>query len=174
MLGKSNRDGDRFPDSRVSVSVSVKEAKKMVNDLATQPKDQNTFIAKGSEFVGKLTFEGTVRIDGKIEGEIFSKGTLVIGPGADIKAKINVDSVVISGNVKGNVTARKKVELRAPGKLYGNITTSSLMVEQGVIFEGACKMENLDFGKEETRPAPVMKSVEAPPPAPPASKDDSE
>jgi len=126
----------------------------MVDDL-TSTKDQNTFIAKGSEFVGKLTFEGTVRIDGKIDGEIFSRGTLIIGPGADIKAKINVDSVMISGNVNGNVTARKKIELRAPARLIGNITTPSLVVEQGVIFEGNCKMDNTTQ-KPEASAAPAQ------------------
>lgn len=116
----------------------------MVEEMGGFPKDVNAFIGKNSEFVGKLTFDGTVRIDGKIEGEIFSKGTLIIGPGADIQAKINVDVVIISGNVHGDVAARKRVELRAPGKLYGNIATPSLVVEQGVIFEGACKMENIE------------------------------
>ncbi|MBZ0272717.1 polymer-forming cytoskeletal protein [bacterium] len=107
------------------------------------PKDVNAFIGKNSEFVGKLTFDGTVRIDGKVDGEIFSKGTLIIGPGAQIKAKVNVDVVIVSGTITGNIHAKKRTELRAPGKLYGNIATPSLVVEQGVIFEGNCKMENL-------------------------------
>ena len=117
----------------------------MVEEMGGFPKDVNAFIGKSSEFVGKLTFEGTVRIDGRVDGEIFSKGTLIIGPGADIKAKINVDVVIISGNIHGDIMARKRVELRAPAKLYGNIYTPSLVVEQGVIFEGKSKMEDLSF-----------------------------
>jgi cytoskeletal protein CcmA (bactofilin family) len=115
----------------------------MVDEMGGFPKDVNAFIGKNSEFVGKLTFEGTVRIDGKVDGEIFSKGTLIIGPGAQIKAKINVDVVILSGTLNGNIHAKKRIELRAPGKLYGNVATPSLIVEQGVIFEGNCKMENL-------------------------------
>jgi cytoskeletal protein CcmA (bactofilin family) len=102
----------------------------------------NTFIGKGSEFVGKLTFEGTVRIDGKIDGEIFSKGTLIIGPEAEVAAKINVDTVFLSGLVRGNINAGKKIVMKAPGRLYGNIKSPTLVIEEGVIFEGQCKMES--------------------------------
>jgi len=144
MLGRSNKETEHFPDDRKvnkeNSPTPLKEGRSMIDDLSAT-KDMNTFIAKGSEFVGKLTFEGTVRIDGKIDGEIFSKGTLMIGPGADIKAKINVDTVIISGNVTGNVTARKKIELRAPAKLKGNMHTPSLVIEEGVIYEGNCRME---------------------------------
>lgn len=128
-----------------TASYEKKEARTMVEEMGGFPKDVNAFIGKSSEFVGKLTFEGTVRIDGRVDGEIFSKGTLIIGPGADIKAEINVDVVIISGNMHGNIKALKRVELRAPAKLYGNIYTPSLVVEQGVIFEGSTKMEDLSF-----------------------------
>jgi cytoskeletal protein CcmA (bactofilin family) len=101
----------------------------------------NTFIGKGSEFVGKLTFDGTVRIDGKIDGEIFSRGILIVGPDAEVSAKIQVDTVYLSGLVRGNITAGKKIVMKSPGKLYGNIKTPVLVVEEGVIFEGNCKME---------------------------------
>ena len=123
----------------------------MMDDLSS-PKDMNTFIAKGSEFVGKLTFEGTVRVDGKVDGEIFSKGTLFIGSDADIKAKINVDTVIIAGTINGNVTARQKIEMRSPARLTGNITTPSLVIEEGVMFEGQCKMDSTSVAKAETAP----------------------
>lgn len=143
MLGKTNLNANRFPDDREPSQAAkpVKEEPKMVDDYSKM-KEGNTFIAKGSEFVGKLTFEGTVMIDGKIDGEVFSKGTLIIGPDADIKAKINVDSVIISGALNGNITAAKKIELRAPARLKGNIHTPSLVIEEGVLFEGNCKMGN--------------------------------
>jgi len=114
----------------------------MMDDKDLGGKQPNTFIGKGSEFVGKLTFDGTVRIDGKVDGEVFSRGTLIVGPGADVSAKIQVDTVLLSGQVRGNISANKKIEMRAPGKLYGNIKTPVLVVEEGVIFEGNCKMEN--------------------------------
>lgn len=136
----------------------------MVEEMGGIPKDVNAFIGKNAQFVGKLTFEGTVRIDGKIDGEIFSKGTLIIGPGALIEAKVNVDVVIISGTVRGDVTARKRIELRAPGKLYGNIVTPSLVVEQGVIFEGNCKME--DISRETAAELGSARPAAATPPRP--------
>jgi cytoskeletal protein CcmA (bactofilin family) len=141
MFGKQNRESEATTEDKTfSAEPNLKrEEPKMKEDL-TSSKDMNTFIAKGSEFDGKLTFEGTVRIDGKIDGEIFSKGTLIIGPGANINAKVNVESIIISGNVKGNVTASKKIEMRAPAILKGNVQSPSLVIEEGVIFEGSCKM----------------------------------
>ena len=104
----------------------------------------NALLGKGSEFEGKLTFEGTVRIDGKFEGEVFSDDTLIIGEGARVKAEINVSTVLIYGDVIGNVSARTAVELHAPARLKGNISAPSLVVEQGVVFDGNCKMTDID------------------------------
>src|SRR5438128_5058787 len=111
----------------------------------------NTLLGRGTAFEGKLTFEGTVRIDGKLVGEIFSDDILVVGEGAEVKAKIEVGTLIVEGNVEGNVRAAKLVELHAPARVRGNIETPSLFIDKGVIFEGACKMENLT-GKG----APVM------------------
>src|SRR3954469_991285 len=79
-----------------------------------------TLLGRGSEFEGKLSFEGTVRIDGKLSGEIFSDDTLIIGEGADVKAEIHVGSIVIEGNVQGNITAKRSVEIHTPGRVRGN------------------------------------------------------
>jgi cytoskeletal protein CcmA (bactofilin family) len=103
--------------------------------------DITTLLGRGSEFEGKLSFEGTVRIDGKLSGEIFTDDTLIIGEGAEVNAEINVGAVIIEGNVHGNVHAKRSVEIRMPGRVIGNISTPSLFVEKGVIFEGNCQME---------------------------------
>jgi len=149
MLGRKDREETTHEPQFVAGS-KAKEEKRMIDDKDLGAKQPNTFIGKGSEFVGKLTFDGTVRIDGKIDGEIFSRGTLVIGPGADVAAKIQVDTVIISGTVRGNITSAKKIEMRAPGKLYGNIKAPVLIIEEGVIFEGNCKMENIEAPEKST------------------------
>ena len=100
----------------------------------------NAFLGEGTSFKGTLTFEGTVRIDGRLEGEIFTKDTLVIGEGAQVSASIHAGVAVISGTVHGNITAERKIDLHASGRLYGNITTPSLAIEEGVVFEGSCTM----------------------------------
>ena len=100
----------------------------------------NALLGKGSAFEGKLIFEGTVRIDGIFKGEIESSDNLVIGENASVKAEIRVNTIMISGEVEGNIEAKTKVEIHAPGKMIGNIKTPSLIIEEGVIFEGSCRM----------------------------------
>ena len=101
----------------------------------------NTLLGRGSEFEGKLTFEGTVRIDGKLSGEIFTDDVLVVGEGAEVSAEIDAGTIIIEGHVVGNVRAKRAVEIHAPGRVRGNIMTPSLFIDKGVIFEGNCQME---------------------------------
>lgn len=100
----------------------------------------NAFLGEGTCFKGILSFEGTVRIDGKMEGEVFTKDTLVVGEAAVVNAAIQAGTVIISGMVKGDIVAEKKVEILASGRLFGNISTPSLIIEEGVVFEGSCSM----------------------------------
>ena len=103
--------------------------------------DLNAFLGPGCEYDGRLTFEGSVRIDGKFAGEIFTNDILLIGEEAVVKAEIEAGTVVVSGTVEGNIAAKKLVEVKAPAIIRGNIKTPSLTIEQGVIFQGHCAME---------------------------------
>jgi cytoskeletal protein CcmA (bactofilin family) len=104
----------------------------------------HTILGPDASFDGKLTFQGGVRIDGKFSGEIVTEDVLQIGEGAEVSAAVNVGALILHGTVRGNVRAKKKVELNAPAKLYGDIETPVLEIKQGVVFEGNCRMENLD------------------------------
>jgi cytoskeletal protein CcmA (bactofilin family) len=106
------------------------------------PAEVTTLLGRGSEFEGKLSFEGTVRIDGKLSGEIFTDDVLIIGEGAEVKAEINVGAVIIEGTVIGNIQAKRSVDIRTPGRVRGNIATPSLTIEKGVVFDGNCQMES--------------------------------
>lgn len=97
-------------------------------------------LEKGCEFEGKLTFEGTVRINGKFNGEIFSEGTLVVGEGALIDGKVDVGSIIIHGEVRGTITAHDRIEMHTPAVVQGDITAQTLVIDEGVIFEGSCSM----------------------------------
>jgi cytoskeletal protein CcmA (bactofilin family) len=97
-------------------------------------------LFKGSRVTGQLTFQGPARIDGQVEGEIQCYGTLTIGESAEVRAKIFGQVVVIRGKVEGNVTAKEKVELSAPARIVGNISTPRLTVTDGVAFDGDCSM----------------------------------
>ena len=101
----------------------------------------NALLGRGSEFDGKLSFEGTVRIDGTFTGEISTSDTLIVGEGAKVSADITCGSIVVHGDVTGNIKASESVELHRPAKLKGDVTTPSLMVEKGVTFDGSSKME---------------------------------
>ena len=113
--------------------------------------DLNALLGRGSEFDGKLTFEGTVRIDGKFTGSIVTNDVLVVGEGAKISAEVTCGTIIVHGELNGNVRAKTLVELHHPARIRGNIETPSLVIEKGVLFEGQCKMEGLEKGK----PGPV-------------------
>ena len=105
-------------------------------------------LGKGTSFEGKLIFEGTVRIDGTFCGEVSTEGLLVIGEEAIIHAQVKAETTIILGEMHGNIYASKVVEIRGKGKVYGDIHTPSLIVDEGVFFEGNCKMVE----KKETEP----------------------
>lgn len=97
-------------------------------------------LDQGTSFEGKLTFEGTVRLSGQFTGEIFTNDTLVIGPGAKVEAQIEAENVIISGSVKGNIFAKRRVVMHPPAIFSGTVTTPSLRIDEGVLFEGASYM----------------------------------
>ena len=101
----------------------------------------NALLGKGSQFEGKLIFEGTVRIDGKFSGEIISSDQLIIGEGAEVKATVKVGTLTCLGDYQGDATATKAIELKSPAKVRGNLTTASIVIERGVFFDGTCKMD---------------------------------
>lgn len=117
----------------------------------------NALLGKGSEFEGKLTFEGEVRIDGKFSGQILTKDTLTIGEGAKVNAEIVAGVIIISGSVEGTVRATQLVELHAPARVKGTIETPAMSMEKGVIFEGTTKMENLSANKAPPAPGTPAK-----------------
>jgi len=100
----------------------------------------SAFLGKGTKVTGKLVFEGAARIEGQVDGEITAQDTLTIGESALVNAQIVGNAVVVHGRVTGDVTARKRLEIRAPGRLVGNINTPSLIIHEGVVFEGHCTM----------------------------------
>ena len=98
------------------------------------------YLYKGCRVSGQLSFQGPARIDGVVDGEIQCQGALTIGEGAEVRAKISGQVVVIRGKVEGNVTAKEKVELLAPARLIGNVSAPKLIISEGVVFDGDCSM----------------------------------
>ena len=106
--------------------------------------ETHTILGPEATFEGKLSFQGSVRIDGKFFGEVHTEDTLVVGENAQIEANLQVGAIILHGTVKGNIKARNSVELHAPAQLYGDIETPNLVVHPGVLFQGNCRMEKPD------------------------------
>lgn len=100
----------------------------------------NTIIGKGTVFSGTMNVEGTLRIDGTLKGEVNVSDTIAIGPTGEVEANVKTKNAVISGSVKGNIHATERVELQAKANIMGDLVTKSLVIEQGAVFHGNCKM----------------------------------
>ena len=117
-----------------------KEKEPMRKDTPIEKSDIKAFLGPGSQFEGKLVFNEIVRLDGAFRGEVTSHDTLIVGESADIQADIQVGTLIMSGNFKGNVKAKTRVELRSPAKVDGTIETPAISVEDGVLLNGTITM----------------------------------
>jgi len=99
------------------------------------------FVGSGTVITGEASFKSMLRVDGRFSGRITSgTGTLIVGSGGQVDANIEVDVAMIHGVVNGDIIAGQRIELGRAAKLNGNIQTPSLVIEQGAVFEGSCKM----------------------------------
>ncbi len=125
-------------------------------------------LGEGAEFEGKLTFKGTVRIDARFRGSIETDDVLIVGEHARMDAKITCGTVVVHGEVNGDIRAKTGVELRHTAKVRGDLDTPSLAIEKGAVLQGADRMEGQPAA---ARPAAAVPAIATPaaaaqPPAP--------
>lgn len=118
------------------------EKKKEVEEI-------KAFLGQGAEFEGKLIFNGSVRIDGKFQGEIFGQGSLVVGQGATVQANIAVKSAYISGDVQGNIEVNEKINIHSTGKFSGDVRTPVFIMEEGAFFDGRSHMAEIAKNQSE-------------------------
>jgi cytoskeletal protein CcmA (bactofilin family) len=111
-----------------------------VHNDALDDADFDTILSKDISFSGTLNFEKPFLIRGKLSGNIFANGLLVVDEEAVVEANINASKVVIRGSVKGDVTATEKVEVAITGKLVGNVKAPEIYMETGCAFNGRCTM----------------------------------
>jgi cytoskeletal protein CcmA (bactofilin family) len=117
------------------------------------------FLGPDCTMQGTLNFNGTMRIDGRVEGEIITTGSLIVGEGGRVHADVQAGVVVCGGTIDGNIVARERVQLLAPSVLTGTVRTPLLIIEEGAQFNGTCEM------KERPAPADEPKKVAAKRPA---------
>jgi len=100
----------------------------------------NTLIGKDAELLGDFTAAGSVRIDGKVTGNVTISGTLIIGAGGSIDGSVSAEAVVVGGEVTGDIIAPKKAELTSTAKVLGDITTGVIVIDENAVFQGRCDM----------------------------------
>jgi cytoskeletal protein CcmA (bactofilin family) len=144
LFGKEERT-QRPTEAKVSSAGSSAR----LPEIPSGEESTQAHLGKGSRVEGRLTFEGSVRIDGQIDGEVEAQGLVTIGEAAVINAQIVAGSIIVKGKVNGDLLGRKRVELHVPARLQGNITTPSLVIHEGVVFEGHCSMGGTPDAKTE-------------------------
>jgi cytoskeletal protein CcmA (bactofilin family) len=106
--------------------------------------DYDTILSEDIDFKGVLNFEKSFLIQGKLEGSIDARGVLLVDTSAVVIADIKADKVIIRGSVTGDITARQKVEIMFSGKLQGNVHAPQIQMETGCMFNGLCRMEQVE------------------------------
>jgi cytoskeletal protein CcmA (bactofilin family) len=108
--------------------------------------DLDGFVDEGTEFLGELRFRNVFRIDGRVRGRIVSDNTLIIGESGDVEAEIDCGVVSIKGQAKGQIRGRERIELLSGARVTGTLTTPTLTVEEGSLFQGDCDMRPTGTG----------------------------
>jgi cytoskeletal protein CcmA (bactofilin family) len=102
--------------------------------------DLNTIIGKGSQFEGNVTVEHSLRIDGRIKGDVVSSETLVIGKEGEVIGNVKVKNLVVAGSLRGTIEAEVKIVLETKSVVHGEMKTAKLVIDEGAVFDGRCSM----------------------------------
>lgn len=102
--------------------------------------DLNTIIGKGSVIEGNIKVQNSMRVDGRVKGQILASDSIVVGKEGDIEGELRVKNIIIGGRVKGKIFASGKVVLEARAVFSGELKTSKLVIDDGAVFDGTCSM----------------------------------
>jgi len=112
----------------------------------------DTWIGTNTVFTGNIESEGTVRIDGKVKGDLKASGDVYVGENAVITGNITAGNVNLAGTVEGNMISKGVLKILSTAKLYGDIKVNSFIADEGALFQGKCNMT------EEREPAAAEKT----------------
>lgn len=138
MWKSDKQDGKRMVGDDVEIEDSSSHSP--ASNRQETAEDVSAFVGKGVEFKGTISYNGTVRIDGFLDGEIHTEGVLLVGEEAVITAKVTAGTIVCKGKITGDVVAKEKIKLRAPAVISGGLKTPMLSIEEGVLFNGNLEM----------------------------------
>lgn len=108
----------------------------------------NTIIGEDAVFTGNLAIKDTIRIDGTINGDVKTDGVLILGSTGTIEGSVEADTVFCGGMVKGNINAGYKVEASSTAKIYGDIKTKLIVIDENAVFQGSCDMSQINPEKQ--------------------------
>lgn len=108
--------------------------------MSEKPSSELSLVGTGTVFEGKLRSEGSVRIDGKLVGDIVAKGNAAVGPTGVVEGNLSAKNISVAGRVQGNIVASEKLVLEGKSSVKGDIRTVKLVIDEGAIFDGHCAM----------------------------------
>jgi cytoskeletal protein CcmA (bactofilin family) len=126
--------------SNMSIFKKNADVERIEQYSTVEPLSRNTVIGSGTMIEGVVSSKENVCVEGVFKGKILSEGCVIIGETGKVEADIKADTIFMSGEVHGNMVAKTKLEITSHGKLRGNIKTGSLIIAEGVLFEGNCQM----------------------------------
>ncbi len=138
MFGRSNNSENDQSSGFTEGATSMGNAKPF--DLDKAVGDVIAFVGEGVTFKGTIRYKGSVRVDGRLEGEIFTDGILIVGEKAIISAKIEAGTIACQGRITGDIVAKERVKLMSPAVFEGSVKTPSISMDEGVLFNGTCVM----------------------------------
>lgn len=149
MFGKTN-ESDSATASDLANPSSIESHRALAQNASTlEPGDKViAFVGEGVNFKGIISYQGTVRIDGQLEGEIHTDDVLLVGKEAALEAKIEAVTIICQGRITGDIVAREKVQLLSPAGVNRSVKTPSVSMEEGVLFNGTCEMGSPKRGQE--------------------------
>ena len=161
---QSSSTGARnMSETNPTTSRAVSESESLARDI--KEGTLSGFVGNGTTLTGEANFKGMLRVDGHLSGRVSSQdGTLIVSTGGQVDADVEVSVAQIYGTVVGNVTATKRIELGRVAKVTGDIQTPALVIENGAVFEGSCRMQQIKDAqaKEEARPSSSASATSSP------------
>jgi cytoskeletal protein CcmA (bactofilin family) len=140
----------RPTDASTAASRAVTESESLARDIKEGV--LSGFVGNGTTLTGEASFKGMLRVDGHLSGRVASEGgTLIVGNNGQVDANVEVAVAIIQGSVNGDIIASQRLELGRAAKVNGNVQTPSLVIEQGAVFEGSCKMTQLRAAQDKQR-----------------------
>ncbi len=114
------------------------------DNSSTAKSELNTIVGKGSVIDGNIHIKNSIRVDGKVKGEVSSSGTVTVGAEGEIEGTVNAANAIIGGRVRGKLNVKGKIVLEKNSVLIGDLATNKLTISEGAIFDGNCIMDNQD------------------------------